>query len=81
MYGRYLIQAAEICGIQDLKVCGLEMIKIGDLWQEIARSGKELHNHPADAMDLLPISQKLTAIAELEQALWSKIEILVTQAE
>ena len=77
MYGRYLKEVAEITGMSGLAEIGDGFRIIGDNWQAVAgifKRGFELD----DPETILPeTTEPLLAIAELEQAVWERLRVLV----
>ena len=77
MYGRFLEEAAGIIGDERLADLGSDMRAIGDLWQEVAmifKRGSEIPN-PIDV--LAETTAPLMEIADLEEAVWTRLRDLV----
>jgi hypothetical protein len=79
MYARFLDQAAEITGEDQLKKAGKDLKRIGDLWQEVAhiyKSSAEAHN-PAD--ELPKTTEPLLEIADFEETVWNELRSITPQ--
>ncbi|MBC8497174.1 MAG: DUF4872 domain-containing protein, partial [Chloroflexi bacterium] len=77
MYGRYLMEAAEITGKPDLAAVGDEFRVIGDRWQEVAEIFKRGFELDDPATLLLETSEPMMAIADMEQETWGRLKDIV----
>ena len=73
MYGRFLHEAAEITGEPELAVIGDEFTAIGDDWQVVATRFKAAGEAPDPAAALPEVVAPLPAIADREEAAWTRL--------
>lgn len=73
MYGRFLREAADITGEQELAVMADDFAAAGDKWEEIADTFRQAAESQdiEDAVD--DAADQLTAIADVEQSLWTRL--------
>lgn len=73
MYGRFLHEAAQITGCQELSAIGNELQAIGDRWQTVAGIFKQAWDDPDPAALLPEAAERMLAIADQEQAAWEQL--------
>lgn len=78
MFSRFLREAAGMIGQPRLHEQADQMKKIGDRWQEVAVAFKQGWEAEKPEAVLLETSQKMMAIANLEENAWREINELVT---
>jgi hypothetical protein len=79
MYSRFLHEAVSYTGIDPLEEISLQFKNIGDRWQEVALSFKEVVQSEKP-MDLLKeIGTKLLTIADLEKTAWGQLYNLIRE--
>jgi hypothetical protein len=77
MYGRYLKEAAQITGLEELSEIGDEFKKLGDRWQDVAALFKQASESDDPAAMLPKTTTPLLEIADLEQVAWERLLGLV----
>jgi hypothetical protein len=76
MYSRFLSEAAEICGLEELESLSCDLQQIGDEWQAIAQEFKRVATHDSPVKLLNDLQEPLLAIADREQGLWEALDTL-----
>lgn len=73
MYGRFLKEAAEITGLDELSAIGDEFMILGDRWQEVAKTFKRGFKLDDPSEILLQTTKPLLEIADLEEDVWKQL--------
>jgi hypothetical protein len=77
MYGRFLQEAADICGEDRMAKVGQDLEKIGDLWQEVANRFREVSEAENTSEKLSWAIEPMPSIAGQEDAAWRQLRSLV----
>jgi hypothetical protein len=77
MYSRFLREAAEITGDDRMMAVADEFQRLGDRWQAVAEAFKRASESPAPALLLGECVAPLDALADQEQAAWTRLQELV----
>jgi hypothetical protein len=77
MYGRFLEEAAEICGDDRLATAGEELRQIGDMWQEVALRFKEAKNAENLVEAIHQATEPMRSIADREDIVWNRLGSMV----
>jgi hypothetical protein len=77
MYGRFLREAAGICGDDRLVQVGDELRDIGDLWGEVAYRFKEASDAEDVSEVLFKATEPMLGIADLENTAWQKLRSII----
>lgn len=77
MYGRFLEESARITGETRLAEVGRELHGIGDLWQEVAGIFERGSRAEEPTIILSETTEPLLQIADMEEAVWSRLRDLV----
>ena len=73
MYGRFLCEAAEILGEDELSAIGEELHTIGDRWQDVAEIFKSASESSDPAARLPDTTEPLMDIADREEIVWKRL--------
>jgi hypothetical protein len=76
MYGRFLLEAAQICECSDLVELSNDLERIGDGWQEIALVFKQAATADNPSTVLENLIDPLQVIADQEQVIWEALDEL-----
>jgi hypothetical protein len=76
MFGRFLSEAAEICGESRLNAISEDFKSIGDCWEELAETFRPALEAPDPERLAREAKPRLEQIAGMEQAAWEKLQVL-----
>jgi hypothetical protein len=76
MYSRFLSEAAEICGHEELHPLSCDLQQIGDQWQVIALEFQRAAKHESPIQILNDLQEPLLTVADQEQRLWQALDAL-----
>ena len=77
MFSRFLHQAAEIIGERQLEQCAGEFQRIGDAWEELGEWFRQISEAPNAAALLDECVAPLNALADQEEAAWTRLRLAV----
>jgi hypothetical protein len=78
MYARFLLEAAEHTGLDDLKTAAERMQAVGDRWDEAAALFEHAYQAEQPAQLLESVAPVLEQVAYEEQALWERLGAIVS---
>jgi len=77
MYGRFLEEAADLCGDRWLATAGEELRQVVDMWQEVANRFKEAKRAEDLADAIYQATEPIHSIADREEIVWRQLQSLV----